>query len=125
MTDANVVVLPPDTATLRIESLRLPDPGPHQVVVKEYASGVCHSQLHQMHRPRKTPVVLGHEATGLVVDVGSEVTHVQAGDTVLLTWVPRNVSAAGRVPEPARLAVSDGMAASENVFTWADHTICD
>ncbi|MEM7002172.1 MAG: zinc-binding dehydrogenase [Pseudomonadota bacterium] len=110
---------------MRIESLRLPDPGPHQVVVKEYASGVCHSQLHQMHRPRKTPVVLGHEATGVVVDVGSEVTHVQAGDTVLLTWVPRNVSAAGRVPEPARLAVSDGMAASENVFTWADHTICD
>ena len=45
-TPANVVVLPQDTATLRIEEINLPDPGPTQVVVKEYASGICHSQLH-------------------------------------------------------------------------------
>jgi hypothetical protein len=36
-TPANVVVLPQETATLRIEELTLPDPGPTQVVVKEYA----------------------------------------------------------------------------------------
>lgn len=124
-TDARVVVLPESTSELRVEELALPDPGPHQVVVREYASGVCHSQLHQMHRPRKAPVVLGHEATGIVVKAGSEVSNVAEGDTVLLTWVPRDAKGAGRAPERATLQVSDGIAQSENVFTWADHTICD
>lgn len=124
-TDARVVVLPAETSELRVEELTLPDPGPHQVVVQEFASGVCHSQLHQMHRPRQSPVVLGHEATGVVVKTGSEVSHVAEGDIVLLTWVPRNIEAAGRVPERAVLEVSDGTAQSENVFTWADHTLCD
>ena len=124
-TAANVVVLPQDTATLRIEQLNLPDPGPTQVVVKEFASGVCHSQLHQMHRPRESPVILGHEATGVVLKAGSAVTHVKEGDTVLVTWVPRNAEAASGPPLTAQLQVSDGLAVSENVFTWADHTLCD
>ena len=124
-TNARVVVLPESTSELRVEELALPDPGPHQVVVREYASGVCHSQLHQMHRPRNAPVVLGHEATGIVVKAGSAVSHVEEGDTVLLTWVPRDIEGAGRVPDRATLQVSDGIAQSENVFTWADHTICD
>ena len=124
-TSANVAILPQDTATLRIEELILPDPGPTQVVVKQYASGICHSQLHQMHRPRTGPVILGHEATGAILKVGSDVTHVKEGDTVLITWVPRNAEAADGVPVTARLDVSDGQATSENVFTWADHTICD
>lgn len=122
---ANVVVLPADNAPLRVESLKLPDPGPYQVVVKEFASGICHSQLHQMHRPRENPVVLGHEATGQVVAAGSEVTHVAEGDIVLVTWVPRNIEATKRLPERAPLQVSDGVAQSENVYTWADHTVCD
>ena len=124
-TRARVVVLPQDTATLRIEELDLPDPGPTQVVVKQFASGVCHSQLHQMHRPRKSPVVLGHESTGAVLKVGAEVTHVKEGDTVLVTWVPRNAAAAAALPVRAELSVSDGTAQSENVFTWADHTLAD
>ena len=124
-TPANVVVLPKDTATLRIESLHLPDPGPTQVIVKQYASGICHSQLHQMHRPRPQPVILGHESTGVVLKTGSAVSHVQEGDTVLVTWVPRDAGAANAPPVTAQLEVSDGIAISENVFTWADHTICD
>ena len=124
-TAARVVVLPQDTATLRIEELTLPDPGPTQVIVKQYASGVCHSQLHQMHRPRQSPIVLGHESTGVVLKTGSEVTHVKEGDTVLVTWVPRDAGAAAAVPVRATLEVSDGLAQSENVFTWADHTLAD
>lgn len=124
-TPARVVVLPQGTSKLRIESLELPDPGPTQVVVKLFASGICHSQLHQMHRPRQTPVILGHEATGTVLETGSAVSHVQPGDIVLVTWVPRNTTAASRLPVRATLAVQDGIAQSENVFTWADHTIAD
>ncbi len=124
-TKANVVVLPQDTAQLRIEQLTLPDPGPTQVVVKQFASGICHSQLHQMHRPRNSPVILGHESTGVVAQTGSEVSHVKEGDIVLVTWVPRNAAAADKAPVRAVLEVSDGTAVSENVFTWTDNTICD
>ena len=124
-TPARVVVLPRDPGQLRIEEISLADPGPTQVMVKQFASGVCHSQLHQMHRPRQTPVVLGHESTGVVMKTGSRVRHVKEGDTVLVTWVPRG---AGRTKEPpvrATLATSEGEAQSENVFTWADHTLAD
>lgn len=124
-TPARVIVLPESTSRLRIEELELPDPGPTQVVVKLFASGICHSQLHQMHRPRTAPVILGHEATGLVEKIGSDVTHVSPGDTVLVTWVPRDAAAARQLPVRATLQVSDGIAQSENVFTWADHTLAD
>lgn len=124
-TPARVVVLPQNTAELRIEEVNLPDPTANQVVVRQFASGVCHSQLHQMHNPRQSPVILGHESTGVVIKTGSGVSHVAEGDMVLLTWVPRNIEAAGEPPQPARLQVSDGVAVSQNVFTWADHTIAD
>lgn len=124
-TFARVAVLPADTSVLRIEELELPDPGPTQVVVKQFASGVCHSQLHQMHRPRTNPVILGHESTGVVLATGSDVSHVGEGDTVLVTWVPRNAATAPSPPVRATLEVSDGVAQSENVFTWADHTLAD
>ncbi|MGA1371528.1 MAG: zinc-binding dehydrogenase [Pseudomonadales bacterium] len=124
-THARVIVLPESTSRLRIEELELPDPGPTQVVVKLFASGICHSQLHQMHRPRTSPVILGHEATGVVEKIGSAVTHVGPGDIVLVTWVPRNAAAAKQPPVRATLQVSDGIAQSENVFTWADHTLAD
>ena len=124
-TPARVVVLPVDSYTLRIESLELPNPGPNQVVVKQFASGICHSQLHQTHGKRKTPVILGHESTGVVLETGSDVTHVAPGDTVMVTWVPRQATAASIPPIAATLQVSDGVAASQNVFTCADHTIAD
>lgn len=124
-TPARVVVLPQETSVLRIEEIDLPDPGPTQVVIKQFASGICHSQLHQMHRPRQSPVILGHESTGVVLKTGRDVSHVQEGDTVLVTWVPRNAAAAAAPPVRATLQVSDGLAQSENVFTWADHTLAD
>jgi Zn-dependent alcohol dehydrogenase len=124
-TPARVVVLPKGTSVLRIEEIDLPDPGPTQVVVKQFASGICHSQLHQMHRPRENPVILGHESTGVVLKTGKDVTHVKEGDTVLVTWVPRNATAAKAPPARATLQVSDGLAQSENVFTWADNTLAD
>ena len=124
-TPARVVVLPQEQAPLQVQEINLPDPGPTQVVVKQFASGICHSQLHQMHRPRRRPGLLGHESTGVVIKKGSAVTHVDEGDTVLVTWVPRDAANAGGPPAPAALEVGGGTAISQNVFTWADHTIAD
>lgn len=125
-TPARVVVVLPGEGPLVVQEVRLPDPGPRQVVARIFASGVCHSQLHQMRAARRQPVVLGHEATGVVVAAGREVSHVAEGDTVIVTWVPRDAAAAGRHPDPASIVLSDGSEAlSQNVFTWADHTIAD
>lgn len=124
-TAARVAILPQDTATLRIEEVNLPDPGPTQVVVKQYASGICHSQLHEIHTPRRGPVVLGHESTGVVLKAGEKVNHVKEGDTVLVTWVPRDAANATEKPTRSMIDVSDGQARSQNVFTWADNTIVD
>ncbi len=125
-TKARVVVLPKDPGPLQVQELRLPDPKPHQVVVQQFASGVCHSQLHQMHAPRATPVVLGHESTGVVLARGREVTHLREGDKVFVTWVPRDKPRSSRPAEAVTLDLADGSTAvSQNVFTWADHTIAD
>jgi Zn-dependent alcohol dehydrogenase len=123
-TSARVVVVPAAPGPLRIDEVVLPDPGPHQVVVKQFASGICHSQLHQMHGPRTTPQVLGHESTGVVVAAGKGVNHVSEGDRVMVTWVPRRPRM--RRPPELRLALGDGTeVATRVVFTWADNTIAD
>ena len=124
-TRAHVVVLPQKQAPLRIEEIVLPDPGPTQVIVRQFASGICHSQLHQMHRQRQAPVILGHEATGIIEKRGSQVRHVHEGDLVLVTWVPRDAARAKTLPVRATLETSEGLAQSENVFTWANYTLAD
>ena len=126
-TPARVAVVPQEMGQpLRIESVELPDPGPFDVVVRQYASGVCHSQLHEIHTPRASDVVLGHESTGEVVAVGAEVSHVAPGDRVYVTWLPRSTQPPDRRPAMAQVVQGDGsMASSLGVFTWADHTIAD
>jgi len=118
-TPARVVVLPRDPAPMRIEDVELPDPRGHQVVVRQFASGICHSQLHTIHGLRRTDVVLGHEATGEVLAVGDEVTNVAPGDRVLLTFQPRNLRETDRMPWMADVALADGpRARSSNIFGW-------
>ncbi len=125
-TPARVVVVPESDGPLEVVELNLPDPGPYQVVVRQYASGICHTQLHEIHAPRANPLVLGHESTGVVLKTGTEVMHVAEGDRVLVTWVPRQPRENGRVAEAARVALPDGTTATTmNVFTWADTTIAD
>ena len=77
-------------APVRVEELVLPDPGPTQVRVRLLATGVCHSDLSLARGTlvSPTPVVLGHEGCGEVVEVGGEVQGVRAGDTVVLNWAP-------------------------------------
>ncbi len=124
-TPARVVVMPPAPGPLEIQEVNLPDPGPTQVVVKQFASGICHSQLHQMHAPRRRAGLLGHESTGIVLKKGSAVSHVDEGDTVLVTWVPRDAANASGPPSRPSIDVGGGATVSTSVFTWADHTIAD
>lgn len=114
-----------------IDDIDLPEPGPTHVLVKQFATGVCHSQLHELHRPTPTlPLVLGHESTGVVEAVGRDVRHVKEGDHVMVTWVPRNATRATPLPTPARVtyrgqSVQFGAPAFTGTFTWASHTLTD
>lgn len=124
-TSARVVVAPIE-GPLAVHDVELPEPGPTQVVVQQSASGICHSQLHQLHRARSAPVLLGHESTGEVLAVGSEVDHVAPGDIVFVTWVPRSPEAASEWRGGFALPLADGSTATtSDVFTWATHTIAD
>lgn len=64
--------------------------GAGEVVVRIRAAGVCQTDisLSRGHFGQATPVVLGHEGAGEVVEVGPDVTGLQRGDRVVLTWVP-------------------------------------
>jgi S-(hydroxymethyl)glutathione dehydrogenase/alcohol dehydrogenase len=75
---------------LVIEDIDIDDPGPGQVMVRTVSSGVCHSDLHQIEGlwPIDMPVVLGHEAAGVVEKVGEGVTYVQPGDHVVMNFIP-------------------------------------
>ncbi len=70
---------------MEIEEIELAEPGPHEVVVRTKAAGVCHSDLHFYNGtyPGQTPVVLGHESAGVVEEVGRDVTYVKPGDHVI------------------------------------------
>src|SRR5215472_4412726 len=87
-----------------IDDIDLPDPGPTQVTVRHFATGVCHSQLHELHRPNPTlPLVLGHESTGVVTSAGRDVPNVKEGDNVMVTWVPRSATRGMPPPTPAQV----------------------
>jgi S-(hydroxymethyl)glutathione dehydrogenase/alcohol dehydrogenase len=70
---------------LTIEEIQVDKPMAREVVVKTMASGVCHSDLHFVDGfyPMQAPTILGHEAAGIVEDVGSLVTQFKPGDHVI------------------------------------------
>lgn len=70
---------------LTIEEISISKPGPREVLVRTAAAGVCHSDLHFIEGlyPGVTPMVLGHESSGVVEAVGSDVSYVQPGDHVI------------------------------------------
>jgi len=75
---------------LRISEVSLDPPGPGEVLVRIRAAGLCHSDLSVISgdRPRPLPMVLGHESAGEIVECGAGVTDLQAGDRVVLTFMP-------------------------------------
>ena len=67
---------------LVVQDARLTDIGPDEVLVRTVACGLCHSDLHYIEGkiPERTPVLLGHEAAGIVDAVGENVTEFTASE---------------------------------------------
>lgn len=78
-------------APLVVEERPVPRPGPGQVLIQLEASGLCRTDIHLARgdwpvRPLP-PYVPGHEAAGIVAEVGSGVTEHQVGDRVATGWL--------------------------------------
>jgi S-(hydroxymethyl)glutathione dehydrogenase / alcohol dehydrogenase len=67
-----------------LEDVELGDPERGEVLVEIKASGVCHTDYDSMSWKRR--MIMGHEGAGIVRTCGAGVSHVQAGDRVLLNW---------------------------------------
>ncbi len=79
-----------ESQPLTIEEIELDPPGPNEVVVKIAGAGLCHSDLSVINgaRPRKLPIVLGHEGSGEIVELGSAVTDLHVGDHAVFQFSP-------------------------------------
>jgi len=75
-------------SAVTIEDVVVPDPGPGEAVVEIRACGVCHTDLHYREGGISDdfPFLLGHEAAGVVSEVGPGVSGVAPGDFVILNW---------------------------------------
>lgn len=76
---------------VRIQELPIPTINDEEVLFKVMASGICGSDVIEWYRVPKAPRVLGHEATGIITQVGNKVKGVQIGDRVFVSHhVPCN-----------------------------------
>lgn len=118
---------------LAVAEVAVAAPGPGEVLVATAAAGLCHSDIHLLDGkiPMAAPSVLGHEASGVVLDVGPGVTRVVPGDHVIAclsvfcgrcalclrgeTWICQDKQAVQRAAAlPPRLALPDGTAVGAN-----------
>ena len=68
-----------------VEEMPIPKVGSRDILVKVMASGICGSDVLEWYRIKKAPLVLGHELTGEVIEVGEEITKFRRGDRVFTT----------------------------------------
>ena len=79
-----------ESRPLAIDEIELDGPGAGELLVRIVAAGLCHSDLSVIdgNRPRPVPMALGHEAAGVVEEIGTGVDRFAVGDHVVLVFVP-------------------------------------
>jgi S-(hydroxymethyl)glutathione dehydrogenase / alcohol dehydrogenase len=106
-----------------LENISVPNLLPGQVLVKIAYSGVCHSQLMEVRGLRGEdkfiPHLLGHEATGIVEDIGSEITKFCKGDRVILGWI----KGTGKDIPAAKYSLGDQIINSGGVTTFSEYSV--
>ncbi|MCI0780700.1 MAG: zinc-dependent dehydrogenase [Chloroflexi bacterium] len=76
---------------VRVEEMPVPQIGPGELLVRVRASGICGSDVMEWYRVARAPMVLGHEVSGEVVQVGEGVERFAEGDAMVVTHhVPCN-----------------------------------
>ena len=78
-------------APVSVEHITLDPPASTEILVRVAAVGLCRTDYYVMRGERRVvmrPMVLGHEAAGVVEEVGAAVNGVKPGDHVVLTFIP-------------------------------------
>jgi S-(hydroxymethyl)glutathione dehydrogenase/alcohol dehydrogenase len=100
-----------------------------QVLVKNFFSDVCHSQLFEVRGrrgiDRYLPHLLGHEATAEVLEVGEDVTKVKKGDKVILTWIKgKGLEAPGAKYAKGETVINSGCVTTFNQYSVVSENRC-
>jgi len=108
---------------LRIRNIAIPELIRGQVLVKVFYSGVCRSQLMEVSGGRGPdawlPHLLGHEGSGIVLEVGPDVCKVKVGDEVILGWVKgEGIDSPG-----AKYLCGDQVINAGRVTTFSNYTV--
>ena len=90
MQTARAAVLRQTKTPMTIETVQVGPLAPGDVLVRVRAASLCHTDLEAIEGALSVqlPAVLGHEAAGEIVDVGTDVTELGIGDRVVLSWNP-------------------------------------
>ena len=79
---------------LVFQNLQIPKPNDHQLLVKVKYTYICGTQLNEINgmkgNDKYLPHVLGHEASGTVLEIGKKVKKFKPGDNVILSWIKKN-----------------------------------
>ncbi len=105
-----------NSTPVAVTEVDLDPPGPGEVLVEMKAAGVCHSDLSVVNgtRKRPVPIVLGHEAAGIIAEVGPGVSSVKPGDHIVFIFAAScghcEPCLSGRpgICEPGTLANAEG-----------------
>lgn len=127
---------------LVIEDVRLDPPGPGEVKVRIAAAGICHSDIHLVRGEwgGEVPVIAGHEASGIVDEIGDGVSLVKPGDRVVVTLLrscgrckhcvagdPHVCDATFALDESSRFFTTSGQPIKHGLRTaaFAEYTVVD
>jgi alcohol dehydrogenase, propanol-preferring len=80
----------PRSRQLELATLPDPRPGPGEALIHVSVCGVCHTELDEIEGrtpPPVLPIILGHQAVGRVVEIGSGITTLTLGDRVGVGWI--------------------------------------
>lgn len=149
MSTTRAAVVESGGAPFTLSTVELDEPRPNEALVRIVAAGLCHTDLTVAGGglPFPLPGVLGHEGAGVVEAVGSEVTGIEPGDHVVLsftscggcrncrdghpaycaTWLPLNLLA-GRRPDGTSTISRDGEALGGHFFgqsSFAERALVD
>ncbi len=112
-----------ESRPLEVVELELAPPGPGEVRIRIETAGLCHSDLSVVNgsRPRPLPMLLGHEAAGIVEELGGGVTDLEVGQRVVTVFLPRCEQCAscltgGKLPcEAGTKSNTEGMLPSNEI----------
>lgn len=109
---------------LQIEEMTIPPLKKGQVLVELAYSGICHSQLNEIHglkgKDKFLPHTLGHEGSGIVLEIGPDVTKVKPGNHVVLTWI----KGSGHDVPSTQYSIKDGgIVNSGAISTFMTHAV--